>query len=198
MKLAVVIGAVRQNRQSPKMAQWVYNSVKDEEGVEATIVDLQDYDLPIFDEGASPRYNPERTINPAGQKWLETLANFDAYIFVTAEYNHSIPGSLKNAIDYIDWQLHHKPAMVVAHGSAGGARAEVALKEILSESRAILVPTTPGLTIFGMSELIDEQGNLAEKEKANPYGPQAALTTMFGELQWFSDALARKRATETQ
>jgi NAD(P)H-dependent FMN reductase len=197
MKLAIVIGAVRQNRQSPKMAKWVYNSVKEELGVEAEIVDLADFELPIFDEEASPRYNPKRTVHPSGQKWLETLAKFDAYIFVTAEYNHSVPGVLKNAIDYIDWQLHHKPAMVVAHGSAGGARAEVALKEMLSESRAVLVPTTPGLTIFGMSEKIDENGDLSEQERANQRGPQFALKTMFAELYWFSDALAAARAKDT-
>jgi NAD(P)H-dependent FMN reductase len=194
MKVAVVIGAVREGRKTPQQAQWVFNSIKDKDDVEAEIVDLKDFNLPIFDESVSPRYNSDRKPNAAAQKWMDKLAEFDAYIFVTPEYNHSVPGALKNALDYIDWQFKHKPAAVVAHGSAGGARAEVALKEILSESRAVLVPTIPGLTITGMSELIDEQGNLAEEAKANPYGPQAALEMMFADLKWYSDALAAARA----
>lgn len=198
MKLAVIIGSVREGRRTPQQARWVYNSVKDSEAVEAELVDLKDYGLPIFDEPASPRYNPQRQIVPEAQRWLDKLAEFDAYIFVTPEYNHSVPGALKNALDYVDWQLQHKPAMVVAHGSAGGARAEVALKEILSESRAVLVPTIPGLTIQGMSEKINEHGNLAESERHNPFGPQAALEAMFKDLKWYSDALAAARARDTE
>jgi NAD(P)H-dependent FMN reductase len=199
MKLAVVIGAVREGRQTPKQAKWVLNSVKDKDDVEAELVDLKDYQLPIFNEPVSPRYNPSREIDPTAQKWLDKLAEFDAYFFVTPEYNHSVPGALKNALDYVDWQLNRKPVAVVSHGSAGGARAEVTLKEILSESRAVPMSTIPGLAMTGMSEKIDENGNLAETEKSNPYGPQAALATMFQELKWYGDVLseAREREEET-
>jgi len=121
------------------------------------------------------------------------LAEFEAYVFVTPEYNHSVPGVLKNSIDYVDWQLAHKPAAVVSHGSAGGARAEVALKEILSESRMVPMSTVPGVAMTHMSEKIDEDGNLAEAEKVNPYGPQAALEMLLKDLQWYSDALTTAR-----
>jgi len=198
MKLAIVIGAVREGRKTPKQAKWVFNSVSELEDVEAEMVDLKDYPMPIFNEAASPRYNPDREIDPIAQKWLDKLAEFEAYIFVTPEYNHSVPGVLKNALDYVDWQLKRKPAAVVAHGSAGGARAEVALKEILSESRAVPMSTIPGLTITGMSEKIDAEGNLSAAEKAKPHGPQSALDQMFDDLKWYSDALAAARAREAE
>jgi NAD(P)H-dependent FMN reductase len=101
---------------------------------------------------------------------------------------------LKNALDYVDWQLQHKPAAVVSHGSAGGARAEIHLKEILSENRAVAMSSVPGAQIFQMSEKIDEHGNLAEKERANPYGPQSALESLLKDLQWYSEALSAARA----
>lgn len=196
MKLAIIIGSVRQNRKTPQEAKWVYNSVNDVEDIDAEIVDLKDFGIPIFDEDTSPRYNPNRDIHPNAKRWLDKLEEFEAYIFVTAEYNHSVPGALKNALDYIDWQLNRKPFAVVSHGSAGGARAEVTLKEILSEDRAVPIPTTPGLTLFQMSEKIDENGKLAEEEKQKPHGPQQALETMVQELMWYSDALATGRAKD--
>ncbi|HEX4774530.1 MAG TPA: NAD(P)H-dependent oxidoreductase [Candidatus Saccharimonadales bacterium] len=194
MKVAVIIGSVREGRKTPAQAKWVMKTLETMKAVEAELIDLQDYPMPIFNEPTSPRYNPERKLDPMTQKWLGKLAEFDAYVFVTPEYNHSVPGVLKNALDYVDWQLNRKPAAVVSHGSAGGARAEVALKEILSESRMVPMPTVPGVAMTHMSEKIDEDGNLAEAEKASPYGPQAALEMLLKELQWYSDALTPARA----
>lgn len=192
-KIAVVLGAIREGRKTPQQAKWVMNTLEAMDDVEAELVDLQDYPMPLFDEPISPRYNPDRKVDPRAQKWLDKLVEFEAYVFVTPEYNHSIPGALKNAIDYVDWQLQRKPAAVVSHGTAGGARAEVALKEILSESRAVPMSTQPGVAMTGMSERIDEDGNLSEADRANPYGPQGALETLLGELKWYADALTQAR-----
>ncbi len=57
--------------------------------------------MPFFNEPISPRYNPERKTDATAQKWLDKLAEFEAYVFVTPEYNHSVPGPLKNALDYV-------------------------------------------------------------------------------------------------
>jgi NAD(P)H-dependent FMN reductase len=194
MKVAVIIGTMREGRKTPQQANWVMKTLRAMDKVEAELIDLRDYPMPFFDEPVSPRYNPERKIDPTARKWLDKLAQFEAYVLVTPEYNHSVPGPLKNAIDYVDWQLARKPAAVVSHGSAGGARAEVALKEIISESRMVPMSTVPGVAMHGISEKIDEEGNLSEEEKANPYGPQPALETLLKELQWYSDALAAARA----
>ena len=196
MKVAVIIGAVRQGRKTPAQAKWVMKTLQVMAGARAELVDLKDYPLPVFNEPTSPRYNPKRQLDPTAKKWLDKLAQFEAYVFVTPEYNHSLPGVLKNAIDFIDWQVNRKPAAVVSHGSAGGARAEVALKEILSESRMVPMPTIPGVAMTGMSEKIDENGNLSEAEKANPYGPQVALEGLLKELQWYSDALSKARQSQ--
>ncbi len=194
MKLGIVVGSTRPNRVSLKEAKWIAKTAKELDGVEPEIVDLKDYPMPFFDEPASPRYNPDRKIEPAVQKWLDKINQFDAYIFVTAEYNHSIPAVLKNAIDYITTELNRKPATVVSHGSVGGARATMHLKEILSESRAAIIPQA--VTFIGVSDAVDEEGNLNEDIKANPYGPYGALQIALVELKWYSDALSVARSKD--
>jgi NAD(P)H-dependent FMN reductase len=194
MKLAVIIGAIRQGRKTPQQAKWVFNTAKQLEDVDVELVDLKDYPMPFFDEAISPRYNPDRKIDPAVKPWLDKLEEFDAYVFVTPEYNHSITGVLKNALDYVTWELLRKPVAVISHGANGGARAMTDLKEILSESRAVPIPTVSSTAMSGMSEVIDEDGNLAEAAKANPYGPQNGLDTALTDLKWYSDALSAARA----
>lgn len=191
MKLAIVVGSVRQNRETPKQAKWISKTAKEQPDTEAEIVDLKDYPMPMFDEPISPRYNPNREIDPAAQPWLDKLSSFDAYIFVTPEYNHSIPGVLKNALDYLTWELVHKPSAIVSHGSVGGARAAMHLKEILSESKTVVIPAA--VTVSGVSQVIDEDGNLKDELKQDPYGPQKALEHLLDELKWYSDALAAHR-----
>jgi NAD(P)H-dependent FMN reductase len=193
MKLAVIIGATRTGRQTPKQAKWVANAARQMDDVEVELVDLKDYPMPFFDEPISPRYNQNRQIDPAAMPWLKKLEEADAYVFVTPEYNHSIPGVLKNALDYVTWEIQRKPAAVVSHGSAGGARAQLMLKVILSESKAVPLPTFTPLTMTGMSEQIDDDGNLTEAGKANPRGLQQSLEAALAELKWYSDALASAR-----
>lgn len=152
--------------------------------------------MPFFDEPISPRYNPEREIDVRAKRWLDKLEKFDAYVFVTPEYNHSIPGVLKNALDYVTWELQRKPAAVVSHGSAGGARAQTQLKIILSESRALPIPVPSALAMAGMPDKIDEKGNLKAELAEGPYSPQSALEQTLEELRWYSDALSAARESE--
>ncbi len=193
MKLAIVLGTVRENRLSERLAKWVMREATQHDGVEAELVDLKDYPMPFFDEPISPRYNPNRKVNEVAQTWLAKLNAADAYVYVTPEYNHSIPAVLKNALDYVTWEMVKKPAAVVSHGTVGGARATMHLKEILSESRACIIPAQ--VAFHGrVGELLDEQGNLTEAAKLQPYGPQTALKNMLDELKWYSDALDAARS----
>ncbi len=192
MKLAVILGSVRQNRMSERLAAWVVHEATAREGTQVDLVDLKDFPMPFFDEPVSPRFNQNRQVNEVAQQWLARLQAADAYIFVTPEYDHTIPGVLTNALDYVTWEVMQKPATVVSHGTVGGARATMHLKEILSESRAAIIPTQ--LAVIGLSEKIDAGGNLSEAEKTAPYGLRLRLDSLLVELQWYSDALAAARA----
>jgi NAD(P)H-dependent FMN reductase len=193
MKVGIIIGTTRPNRMTPREARWVLNTAQKMDGVEPEVIDLKDYPMPFFDEPISPRYNPDRKVDPAVEPWLKKLEEFDAYVFVTAEYNHSIPGVLKNALDFVTWEIQRKPVAIVSHGAAGGARAQIALKIILSESKAVPIPSLSSVAVVGMSEKIDENGELTEAGKANEYF-QKGLEDTLADLKWYSDALAPARA----
>jgi NAD(P)H-dependent FMN reductase len=191
MKVQVIVGSTRPNRVTEKLAKWVASEAKKLEDTNVELVDLADYPMPFLDEPISPRYNPDRHINEPAGKWVAKIAEADAYIFVTPEYNHSIPGVLKNAIDYLTFELVHKPATVVSHGSVGGARATMHLKEILSESQAAVTPKQ--VAFAGASQNIDENGVLDADVAAQSYGPLTALQGVLAELKWYSDALEAAR-----
>ena len=194
MKLIVIIGSTRPGRITERVAKWVAKEAASLPGTTVDLVDLKDYPMPFFDDPISPRYNPDRKPNAVVQKWMDKMAEGEAYIFVTPEYNHSITGVLKNALDYITVELTNKPATVVSHGTVGGARATMHLKDILSESGAAITPRQVALS--GPSEKLNDAGELSEEAKAQPYGPATALHGLLEELKWYSDALAAARANK--
>ena len=194
MNVQVIVGSTRPGRATLSVAKWVAAEAANLPNANVEIVDLADFGLPFFDEAISPRYNPDRKPAPEVQKWLDKIAEADAYVYVTPEYNHSIAGVLKNAIDFFTYEMKQKPVAVVSHGGVGGARAATHLKEILSEAAGTIIPS--GVQLVGyvnQGGLIDENGVLDATVKANPYGPQGAVTGMLADLQWHSDALAAAR-----
>ena len=192
MKLQIIIGSTRPGRQSDKLAKWVAKHAGELEGAEVELVDLKDYELPLFNEAVSPQYNPERKPFGVVAKWLNKLAEADAYVLVTPEYNRTTSGVLKNALDYIDFQFKDKPVGIVAHGSSGGGQAVGHLRGIVPGLQAVTVPQA---VYFGhrVSEVITEDGELAEELASNPYGPKSGLDAMLNSLKWYSDALAAAR-----
>ena len=187
MKIGIVIGSVRQGRVSDRVAKWVATDIK-KMGAEVKIIDLVDYPLPLFDEPVSPQYNPDRQAAKEVQKWLDVVDECDAVVLVTPEYNRSYSAALKNALDYLDYQLKHKAVMIVAHGSTGGAQAVAHLRGVIPALGAVSSPVAV-MVVGPAGQLFDEKGVLADEHKANPYGPQAALGMALEELNWFSSAL---------
>jgi NAD(P)H-dependent FMN reductase len=193
MKVGVILGTVREGRHTEKLAKWVVSEAEKRGDMELELLDLKDYPMPFFDEPASPKFNPDRHPGPAAKRWLDKLADMDAYVIVTPEYNHSMPGVLKNALDYTDFQVYRKPIAIVSHGSAGGARAAAHLKNTISEIRAVPMSTNMALTMR-VSEVFDENGTLAEEIDAKENGPKDTLANVLNDLAWYSDALATARA----
>lgn len=196
MKLQIIVGSSRPGRVSDKVAEWVRAEAKNLPDTEVEIVDLMDYELPLLDEAISPQYNPNRTPNPAAKKFLDKLAEADAFVIVAPEYNRSISGALKNAIDYTDFQFAKKPIGVVAHGSTGGAQAVSHLRGIIPGALGITVPSATYF-VGRAGELLDDSGELTDEEaRSNPYGVQGALKTTLRQVKWYSDALSAARAND--
>ena len=121
VKIAVVVGSTRPGRRSRQVADWVMARATSRGGAEFEMLDLADYSLPLLDEPMPPslgNYQHEHT-----EAWARAVPRFDGFIFVTAEYNHSVPGVLKNALDFLYAEWNNKAAGFVSYGSAGGVRA---------------------------------------------------------------------------
>lgn len=191
MKIQIVIGSTREGRQSDRLAKWVTRHAETVEGFEVEVVDLRDYDMPLFNEPGSPQFSPDRKPLPVVQKWLDKVAQADGYIFVTPEYNRSTSGVLKNAIDYLDFQLAKKPVAIVAHGSTGGAQAVSHLRGIIPGALAISVPKVVYFN-HQIAQVVSEEGELSEEVRANPYGPENSLKALLEDLAWYAKQLSAK------
>lgn len=190
MKIAVIIGSVREGRVSDRLAKWASDELNGMADTET--IDLKDYPMPFMDETISPRYNPERVPKPEVKKWLDKIAEFDGYVIVTPEYNRAMPAVLKNALDYVAFEMENKPVALVGHGSSGGAQAIATLRMALPGIGAVTVPQALFFT-DRVGEAIDEAGMLKEELRDNPYGPQSNLKTQMETLLWYADALHAAR-----
>ena len=146
MKIAIITGSTREARKSLEIAQWVKQLADARGDATYEVVDTAAFDLPVWDSPAAPAWGPSD--DPVATAWSEKINEFDGYVFVVAEYNHSITGALKNALDYLYTELNNKAAGFVGYGSAGGARAIEHLRGILSEQQVAHVRAAAGLSLF--------------------------------------------------
>ncbi|MFY0664874.1 MAG: NAD(P)H-dependent oxidoreductase [Natronospirillum sp.] len=146
LNIAVVTGSTRPGRNNIAVANWVLENASKRTDANFELVDIADFNLPVLDEGMPAmyaQYSQEHT-----KKWSAAIAKYDGYIFVTAEYNHSITGALKNALDYLNQEFNNKAAGFVGYGSAGGVRAVEHLRQIASELQLAHVRNQVQLSLF--------------------------------------------------
>ncbi len=146
LKIAIVIGSTRPGRKGEAVSRWVYEIVKSRGDAEYELVDIKNYSLPLLDEPIPPsmgQYSKEHT-----KIWSAKIDSFDAYVFVTPEYNHGIPGALKNAIDFLFKEWNNKVAGFVSYGSAGGVRAVEQLRLVMAEVKIATVRAQVQLSLY--------------------------------------------------
>lgn len=131
IRVAIIIGSTRANRNGEAVARWVYEIAQSRTDARFELIDLLDFRLPWLDVPQEPESQQE--ISQLIHAWSDKIASFDAYIFVTPEYNHGVPGSLKNAIDHLYTEWHNKAAGFVSYGGAGGVRSVEQLRLIMAE-----------------------------------------------------------------
>ena len=128
------------------MARWVHDIARRRDDAQFELVDIQDYALPLLDEPAPPSMG--QYSHPHTKAWAAKIASFDAYVFVTPEYNHAPSAALKNAIDYLYREWNDKAAGFVSYGSAGGARAVEQLRLVMGELMVADVRAQVMLSLF--------------------------------------------------
>jgi NAD(P)H-dependent FMN reductase len=183
-RVGIILGSTRPGRNGEAVARWVYDIASKRGDAEFELVDLQDYPLPHLDEPGPPslgQYTKQHT-----KEWSAKIASFDAYVFVTPEYNHSTSGALKNAIDFLFQEWNNKAAGFVSYGSVGGARAVEHLRLIMGELMVADVRAQVALSLR------------TDFENYRVFRPVAyhedALTTMLDQVVSWGAALKAVRA----
>jgi len=146
IRVAIVTGSTRPGRNNEAVARWAFNVARKRSDAAFELVDIAEYNLPLLDEpipSSRGQYG-----NPHTKRWAAKIASFDAYVFVTPEYNHGISGALKNAIDYLFGEWNNKAAGFVSYGGAGGARAVEQLRLVMGELMVADVRAQVMLSMF--------------------------------------------------
>jgi len=189
-RIAVIVGSTRPTRFADVPAQWILNQAQARGDLSVDLVDLRDHPLPFFDEMASNLWMPSR--NPEAIRWQETVGRYDGFIFVVAEYNHSITGALKNALDQAYKEWNRKPFTAIGYGSTGAARAIEHLRSIgielqmVSTHAAVHIGGSDFMTVHPMS------GNKPISEIEAHLLP--STKTALDELLWWARATMAARA----
>lgn len=167
LRIGIILGSTRPGRRGDQIASWVLNAAHTRGGADYVMVDLAEYGLGNLDEPGNPNhqhYEHEHT-----RRWSALIDSLDGYVFIVPEYNHSYPGALKNALDFIYREWNDKGAGIVSYGGrVGGVRAAEALRLVLAELQVATVrtqPAVPLITTFasgtfspndGLAESVDE------------------------------------------
>jgi NAD(P)H-dependent FMN reductase len=192
-RIALIISSTRDARWADKPAQWALKKLQERNDIEVELVDLRDFQVPFFNEVASNAYVP--TQDPNAVRWQEKVASFDGYVFLVAEYNRSITGALKNALDqdYVNWG--RKPMGVIGYGSVGAARAVEHLRLIAVELQ--MVPVRAGVHIGGSDFYrVSAYNPNPEPMEALDGVLGGSLKDMADQVAWYARVLKPAREAE--
>lgn len=139
LKLKIILGSTREGRFSDLAGQWALTQAKKHPEFDAEVLDLRDFDLPFFDQAETPSSKKAPYTHPVVQKWTAKIAEGDVFVIIAPEYNRSIPGVLKNAIDWVYPEWNKKAVGYVAYGTAGGARSVEHLRAVAVEQQMVSV-----------------------------------------------------------
>jgi NAD(P)H-dependent FMN reductase len=191
-RLHIIIGSTRPSRAADLVAPWVIDRARNHEGFDVEVLDLRDWALPMFTETFETvgDFNNPTYSSPVVRAWNQKIAEADAFLVITPEYNHSVPAVLKNAIDsvFVSFAFRNKPIAAVGYsgGIAGGVRAIEHLAQIAVEAEMVPLRT---MTIIPQVF----QAFTVNQVPANPVA-DISLGTALDDLKWWSDVLESARA----
>jgi NAD(P)H-dependent FMN reductase len=162
MKIELIIGSTRPGRVGPQIAEWVVDSLPKKTGIDYEVVDIKDWELPMFDEAIHPSMNQYK--HDHTKNWSKKINEAGAYIFLTPEYNAGYPASLKNAIDYLYHEWRAKPLMIVSYGINGGTTASAQLKQVAERLKMKITTTSPAFIVN--KDVTDDNGQITDIKDA--------------------------------
>jgi NAD(P)H-dependent FMN reductase len=189
INIKIIVGSVREGRFAKTAAEWAEKHLKSNENLNVEIIDLKDYEMPFFNEAASPMYKQEPYKNEAVARFTKKIEEADAFVMVTPEYNHSTSGVLKNAIDWVGSEWYQKPVAYISYGSVGGARAIEHLRLIAIELQ--MAPIREAIHINGEQYFPALFGQASMDEVLKSQDDK--LKSMVTQLLWWTNALKTAR-----
>jgi NAD(P)H-dependent FMN reductase len=193
LQVKLIIGSTREGRAADLVAPWLIRALEKRDDFELQVLDLRDWDLPMFRETFATigdMHDPTFS-SPTVKEWNTTIGSADAFVFLTPEYNHSLPAVLKNAIDsvFVTFGFRNKPSACVAYsgGLTGGARAPEHLAQIALEAE--MVPLRNNVLLPFVGEAFDEAG-----EPQNPIA-NLSLSILLDDLSWWGETLKSARTS---
>ncbi len=186
-RLAIIEGSTREQRQGENVSAWFLNHVRQNQRFDTDLIKLAEID---FDAVQSPHHPRTGNYSAGVQAFADRVAAADAFAFITPEYNHSFPASLKHALDscYAEW--NGKAAVIVSYGGlSGGVRAAEQLRPVLA---GLAVATMrDSISVTSVATHFPPDGPPVELE-----GVEKAAGSLLAELDWWAQALAAKRAVD--
>jgi NAD(P)H-dependent FMN reductase len=164
MRIAIIIGSTRPGRNGLAVAQWAHGIASTRTSAEYELVDIADYNLPLFDEPVPPAMGPGTREHT--RRWAAKIASFDGYVFVTPEYNHAPNAALKNALDFLFKEWNNKSAGFVGYGGTGAVRSVDIMRMICSNLELADVRAQVSLTFAADFEKFTTFKPLPHQEKA--------------------------------
>ena len=192
LDLKIILGRTRPGRAADAVIGWITAAAREHGAFGVEVLDLRDWPLPFFGETLATVGDPQNPVfsAPAVKKWNEKIAQGDAYLFLTPEYNHSIPAVLKNAIDSIfaTFAFRGKPAAYVAYsgGIGGGVRAIEHLAHVAVEAE--MVPLRSSVIIPFVAGAFGPDGQPTDS------GTGVAAKILLDDLAWWAAALQQARS----
>ncbi|WP_369215312.1 NADPH-dependent FMN reductase [Streptomyces flavofungini] len=184
LRVAVLVGSTREGRFAPVVTRWIKSHLDQREDMSADVVDLAETPLPTVLPAFGGPLAPGT--EEALARVSPRLAAADAFVFVTPEYNHSFPATLKNAIDWHNEQWHAKPVGFVSYGGiSGGLRAVEQLRLVMAELNATTIRNT--VSLHNAWALFDEEHAMRDPQS------DAAAKAMLDQLAWWARTLSEAR-----
>jgi NAD(P)H-dependent FMN reductase len=187
IKVAVIVGSVRDGRFGPVVANWFIEQARSH-GLQPDVIDLMDYPLPVHLPNFGSQPAPD--VAEVRERLGERLTAADAFVIITPEYNHGVPASVKNVIDWFMQPWAAKPFALVSYGGmGGGVRAAEQLRQILPEVHATTIRDT-----ISFHNAWGDFG--APGEPASPAGSEEAAKQLIEQLLWWGRSLKAARAAQ--
>ncbi len=187
LNIGIIVSTTRPTRVGRVVADWFYAKVKDTEGLNFSILDLAEENLPFMNEQESPssgKYELEHT-----KKWSKKINDCDGFVFVTAEYNNSMPAPLKNAIDTVYHEWDKKPVAFVGYGAYGGVRSVEQLVNI--SAKVGMMPLSK--TAVG---IMDPWSSISKDSGVNEDYLHGNVEGLVKNLTWWANVLKDARVKE--